>query len=111
MLNYIKSFFTSVLKILEHKIKELEYVDTKKKWDLETGEKFNDIINKYPVTEEVLLKICKEFSEYYETTLVNSIKKHLWIDYKMKIPRLPWMIKNQHDYFKYIAKENRGDFY
>jgi len=56
ILNFIKSFFVSALKILEYKVKELEYVDAKKKWDLETGEKFNDIINKYSITEERLIK-------------------------------------------------------
>lgn len=92
IIKYIEDFFSSLLKILEYKIKELDYTDTKKKWNIETGEKFNDIINHYPVSEETLLKICKEFAEFHAVTTVDSIEDYLWIDYKNETPRLPWMI-------------------
>jgi hypothetical protein len=90
-----------LLKILEFKIKELEYTDVKNRWDLETGDKFNDIIDRYPVSEEELLKICKEFAEFNAVTRIDSIEKYLWLNYEKETPRLPWMINNQADYFKY----------
>jgi hypothetical protein len=88
---WFKDFFTSLLKILEHRIKELEYTDAKKQWNLKTGEKFNDIINHYPVSEETLLKICQEFAEFHAVTLLDSIEEFLWLNYESEIPRYPWM--------------------
>jgi hypothetical protein len=76
----------------------------RKEWDLETGERFNDIINKYPVSEEDLLKICKEFAEFNAVTRIDSIKDYLWVNYDKEFPRLPMMINNQADYFKYTYK-------
>lgn len=64
-----------------------------KEWDLKTEEKFNNIINHYPVSEETLLNVCKEFAEFYAITTVDNIKDYLWIDYEREVPRLPWMIK------------------
>jgi hypothetical protein len=91
---YIENILVASLKTLEYKIKELEYADAKKKWDLETGEKFNYIINHYAVSEETLLKICNEFVEFHELTNVDCIKDYLWINYERESPRLPWMIRN-----------------
>jgi hypothetical protein len=80
------------LKELEYKLKRNENLDYKKQWDLETGEKSNDIINNYPVSEEMLLNICKEFAEFSEITMVDSIKDYLFVDYNNKIPRLKSML-------------------
>ena len=101
MVKWVEDIFVSALKVVEYKVKELEYADAKRKWDLETGERFNDIINHYPVSEDTLLHICREFSEFHALTTVESIQDYLWVNHERKFPRLPWMINNQADYIKY----------
>lgn len=56
MFKRISKIIADCLSILE---KELEIIKNrelyiKKQWDLETEEKFNDLINKYPISEEEL---------------------------------------------------------
>jgi hypothetical protein len=70
-----------------------KWYEDRSEWYLETGEKFNDIINHYPLSEETLLKICKEFAEFHAVTSVDTIKDYLWLNYERKVPRLPWMNK------------------
>jgi len=48
------------LKELEIIINKNKEIDARKQWDLETGKVFNDLISKYPISEEELLSISEK---------------------------------------------------
>ena len=93
--------FAQLLKILELKIKILDEElcmlnDThtkltlkqtlKQKWDLETGEKFNDLINSYPISEEELLDISECVCKFVSATRITDIRPYLFKDKDMENP-------------------------
>ena len=76
-----------LLKQLEIAIKTLDETDFRKQWNLDTGKMFNDLISKYPISEEELLYISETVCEFVAVTRVTDIKKYLFTDYELKIPR------------------------
>jgi hypothetical protein len=76
-----------LLKQLEIAVKTSNEIDTRKQWDLETGKKFNDLISKYPISEDELLSISETVCEFVAITRIIDIKKYLFTDYESKIPR------------------------
>ena len=59
------------LKELEIAIKNSEKIDARKQWDLETGKIFNDLISKYPISEEELLSMSEKVANL---VMVKRIK-------------------------------------
>lgn len=76
-----------LLKQLEIAIKTSNEIDARKQWDLETGKKFNDLACKYPISEDELLSISETVCEFVAVTRITDIKKYLFTDYELKIPR------------------------
>lgn len=63
-------------------------VDARKRWNLETGEKFNDIINRYAIFEDELLSISETVARFVTITRKTNIDKYLFVDEEMQIPRI-----------------------
>lgn len=104
ILKQIGDILAVYLEKLTLELEEFKNDEVRSRWDKETGKNFNDIINHYPVSEETLLYICKEFAEFNAITRVETIKDYLFVDWKNKTPRLPFMINRMIDdptYCKY----------
>jgi len=76
-----------LLKQLEIAIKISNDIDARKQWNLETGRKFNDLISKYPISEDELLSISETVCDFVAVTRITNIKKYLFTDYDLKLPR------------------------
>lgn len=72
------------LKILSKTYDELYKLD---KLNLETGKKFNDLINKYTISEEELLSISETVAKFVSITRKTNIDKYLFVDDKLEVPR------------------------
>lgn len=72
------------LKILSKTYDELYKLD---KLNLETGKKFNDLINKYAISEEELLSISETVAKFVTITRKTNIDKYLFVDDKLEVPR------------------------
>jgi hypothetical protein len=101
ILKQIENVLALYLEKLTLELESRKQNDIKNKWDQDTGEKFNNIINHYPVSENTLLYICKEFAEFNALTRIDSIKDYLFMDWINKTPRLPFMINRLQDYPDY----------
>ena len=64
-------------------------LNAKRQWDLETGKKFNDLVSKYPISEDELLFISKDVCEYVSRTRITNLKLFLFEDNDYDIPRHP----------------------
>lgn len=80
------------LKSLEMWIKRINDFDARKEWDLRTGKKFNDLILKYPISEDELLKISETVCKFVQHTRLTNIDKYLFLDKEKEQPRLPYML-------------------
>lgn len=92
------------LKSLEHWTKRINDLDARKQWDLETGKKFNDLILKYPISEDELLSISETVCKFVQYTRITDIDKYLFLDKELENPRLPSMISN-----KWTGYENKDN--
>jgi hypothetical protein len=72
------------LKILSKTYDELYKLD---KLNLETGKKFNDLINKYAISKEELLSISETVAKFVTITRKTNIDKYLFVDDKLEVPR------------------------
>jgi hypothetical protein len=63
-------------------------IEKNKQYNAETGEKFNNIINKYAISEYELLSICETVAKFVTLTRITNINKYLFVDDKMQIPRI-----------------------
>lgn len=77
-----------LLKELEIKIKNLNEIDVEKQWHLETGKKFNDLMNNYAISEDELLSISKTVCKFVTITRKTNIDKYLFMDDRLEIPRI-----------------------
>lgn len=68
--------------------KQLDFLNAEQKWYLETGKKFNELIGKYPISEEELLSISETVCKFVEATRITNIDNYLFLDDKFMIPRL-----------------------
>lgn len=90
--------FKKIKELLELKIlilsKELERLnktlneDIEEKWHIETGKKFNDLISKYPISEDELLSMAESVCKFVALTRITNIDEYLFKDNELKIPRL-----------------------
>lgn len=78
------------LQIMEKQLKDFQKEHNEdeiiKQWNLETGEKFNDIINRYAINEEELLSISETVAKFVTITRKTNIDDYLFIDKEMEIP-------------------------
>lgn len=85
LINKIKELGLEIdLKILSKTYDELYKLD---KLNLETGKKFNDLINKYAISEEELLSISETVAKFVTITRKTNIDKYLFVDDKLEVPR------------------------
>jgi hypothetical protein len=77
-----------LLKELEIKTKQLNEIDIKKQWDLETGEKFNDLVCRYPISEDELLSMAETVCKFVMYTRITNINRYLFEDDKLEKPRI-----------------------
>jgi len=89
IIRYLDLQISILVKRLEIAIKEGNEVDAKKKWDLETGRMFNDLISKYPISEEDLLSMSETVCKFVTYTRITNIDKHLFKDKELTKPKLP----------------------
>ena len=82
------------LKSMELWTKRINDIDARKQWDLETGKMFNELISKYPISEEELLDISQTVCKFVQYTRITNIDKYLFLDNKLDRPRLPFMLNN-----------------
>jgi hypothetical protein len=93
------SMFNKLSKILELHLlkvtKELEilnnsYNDTEriKLYNAETGKRFNNIIDRYAISEKELLSISETVARFVTYTRRTNIDKYLFVDDEMQIPRI-----------------------
>lgn len=82
-----------LLKELEIKIKTSTEIDVKKQWDIQTGEKFNELICKYAISEDELLSISETVCKFVPITRITNIDKYLFKDKELKIVRPPSNLK------------------
>ncbi len=109
------------LSLLKKQLKEYTERNPKKEWDLETGEKFNDLINRYAISEDELLSISETVCKFVTITRKTNIDEYLFIDKELERPRLPYMsinykinnykfmwnhFRSHLDYWKSIIKNN-----
>jgi hypothetical protein len=85
------------LSILEKELKAYTERDPKKEWNLETGEKFNDLICKYPISEEELLFMSETVCKFVMYTRITNIDKYLFEDEEMTKPRILFKIRRDKD--------------
>jgi hypothetical protein len=83
-----------ILKLLKE-IEQIDKINTLDSWNLETGKKFNNIINNYPIDEEELLSICETVAKFVSITRYTNIDKYLFLDDKLTEPRLPFMLERK----------------
>jgi hypothetical protein len=79
--------FKKISRILEIKItilqkqlnqlNQLNKMDARKQWDLETGKTFNDLINRYAISEEELLSISETVCKFVTLTRKTNIDKYI----------------------------------
>ena len=81
-----------LLKELEIKIKTCNDIDVEKQWHVETGEKFNELISNYAISEEELLSISETVCKFVTFTRITNIDKYLFKDADLEEPRLPCYI-------------------
>lgn len=62
--------------------------DVEEKWHIETGKKFNDLISKYPISEDELLSMAESVCKFVALTRITNIDEYLFKDNELKIPRL-----------------------
>lgn len=105
----MKKFFKTILELI---IKEIELVDTKmellndtklkwserEKWYLDTGEKFCDLISKYPISEDELLKMSNVLCEFVMLTRITDIEEYFFVHRDKEYPRLPYMLKEDYEF-------------
>jgi len=72
--------------------KELDEKTNMDLWDLKTGEKFNNLMDNYPITEEELLSISKTVCEFVWMTRITNIDKYLFVNGDFEQPRLPYKL-------------------
>lgn len=84
---YLELQILLLLKEYEIRIKTCNEVDAKKQWDIETGNKFNDLICKYAISEDELLSISETVAKFVTITRKTNIDKYLFIDDKLETPR------------------------
>ena len=103
----MKKFFQKLYELIT---KEVELLDAnlelvynqklkfseREKWDLETGEKFNNLISNYAISEDELLEMSEVLCEFATQTRVTNIKEYLFVDRDMSNPRLPFMLKGMY---------------
>ena len=89
LIKFLELQILVLLKELEIKTKQLNEVDAKKQWDLETGEKFNDLVCRYAISEDELLSISETVCKFVTMTRINNIDKYLFKDKELEEPRLP----------------------
>lgn len=82
-----------LLKQLEISTKKLSDADSKKQWDLETGEKFNDLVCRYPISEDELLSMSETVCKFVMYTRLTNIDKYLFKDNELTMPKLPMDIR------------------
>lgn len=58
------------------------------KYHLETGEKFNNLINNYPISEDELLDMSETICKFVELTRITNIDEYLFHDKELTHPRL-----------------------
>lgn len=76
------------LQLLEEKLKDFKERNVKKEWDIETGEKFNDLICQYAISEEELLSISETVCKFVTITRKTNIDKYLFLNGKLETPRI-----------------------
>ena len=100
MFNRISDLITDYLSTLEKELKlktiKIRELDAKKKWDLEIGEKFNDLICKYAISEEELLSMAETVCKFVDCTRITNINKYLFEDEEMMKPRILKNITSQN---------------
>jgi len=94
ILKQLEDIFSLHLEKIALELEQYDPDNFKNKCDLETGRKFSNIINSYPISEEILLNICEEFAEFNLITTISSIKDYLFIDYEKGVSRLLSMISD-----------------
>jgi hypothetical protein len=73
------------LEIINNSYTETERIKT---YHAETGERFNDIINRYAISDEQLLSISETVARFVTYTRITNIDKYLFVDDEMQIPRI-----------------------
>ena len=84
------------LKNMELLAKRIVEIDARKQWDLETGRMFNDLISKYPISEEELLNVSETLCKFVQQTRITNIDKYLFLDKDLENPRLPFMVNSDY---------------
>ena len=82
-------------------LKQIDDLDYKRRYNLETGEKFNNLINLYPISEDELLAISETVCRFVAHTKITNINQYLFLDDKLERPRHPDMLKHP-EHFKDI---------
>ena len=85
----MKQFLTNIMTITELRIKQLENINIKRKWDNETGSKFNEIVLTYNISEDELINAARSVAEYVTRTRNINIEKLLFINGDSTMPRHP----------------------
>lgn len=73
-----------------------------------SGEKFNDLICKHPISEEELLSMAETVCKFVDCTRITNINKYLFEDEEMMKPRILKNITSQNifkDLFRTTMKK------
>lgn len=92
------NYLLTEITLMNKQIGELDY---RKQYDLETGRKFNDLINLYPISDDELLAISETVCRFVMITKITNIDKYLFLDSKFERPRHPGMLSHP-EHFKDI---------
>lgn len=66
-----------LLNELEIQLKTCNEIEIEKQWHLETGQKFNELMSNYAISEEELLSISETVCKFVTFTRITNIDKYL----------------------------------
>lgn len=73
---------------LKHEAEKNKRFSVEEQWHLKTGMAFNDLIGRYPISEEELLSISETVVKFVSITRITNIDKYLFVDDKFECPRI-----------------------
>lgn len=79
-------------------LKQIDDLDYKRQYNLETGEKFNKLIGLYHISDDELLDISETVCRFVMLTRITNIDKYLFLDDKFERPRHPDILDHPERY-------------
>lgn len=101
-------YISKQIKVLDKQLDYYNRLSEEEKYHIETGKKFNQLIEKYPISQDELLDMDQVVCEYVLRTRNTNIKKYFFINDDMV--RLPFMLNGLcYDQINMIISDLLGE--